>query len=349
MKKTINKIVLISIGIIIASVSFAQDQEEAIASMKIPWDSYVEWWYFNGALLLQDDVQQVSFPFILILGHESRVMTAGNPPRQLLMTILIDYHDEPGMISDSHTNMNPGDGINKYLNPDLKNFYYSLPEERIIVQREKEDFIINVKNKSEVALYLRVKLLHPVEAQSCAGLLKLDEQLPLLAYDYPVVEYSGEVTLKGKKFNVAKGSGYIDYNAWRVQWTKTVKEWFWFSALTDDYQATFFGIRTAEHDFIEYDIRSLTLLDRKNSAIKEYCGDQINVHVKENKSEDSAVITLTTNDVSLILEAERDWSYLLNRPEYINDMHFTEIKMTYDNKNYFGFAFIEFLDSIMAQ
>lgn len=346
MKKT-NLIFSILIFTIMLSYTIAQDSNQLVKREDIPWDNYVEWWYFNGALLLEDQQQSLSFPFVFLVAHEQRFLSIDQPPRHVFLTLFINYlESKPYSLTDFYAFSAVSDNINNYLNPSINNFFYFMPNKNTKINKENNTFFIDFKSNNEnEILMLQATPINEVPTSYCDNSFQINPNIPLRAYNYPIIKYKGTISINKNKYNVISGIGFFDYNAWAVGWTKSIKEWLWLFVYSNDIQMTLWAFNTSK--FRNYDIRALNVLDPKTNSTKNYCDEKISIEFKEFENPDLATFTIKTDDLEAKIETILNKQYLLVRPEYTDDIHFTEIKIKYNNKTYYGFSFIEFLNSLM--
>ena len=343
----IKRIFFIFILTTMLSYTIAQDLNQLSKRVDIPWDNYVEWWYFNGVLLLEDQQQSLSFPFIFLVAHEQRFLSIDEPPRQVLFTLFINFSaSKPYSLTDYYTFSEESDNINNYLNSSIDNFFYLMPNKNTKINKENNTFFIDFKsNNGNEILQLQVTPINGEPKTYCNKSFQINSNIPLRAYNYPIIKYKGTIAINKNKYNVISGIGFFDYNAWAVGWTKSIKEWLWLSMYSNDIQMTLWAFNTT--GFKNYDFRVINVFDPKTNLIKNYCNEKISINFKEVENPDLATLTIETNDLEAKIETILNRQYLLVRPEYTDDIHFVETKIKYNGKTNYGFSFIEFLDSLM--
>jgi len=350
MFKTLKFFLCIIITSIIINLS-AQEGDVPNTQYAIPWDDYVEWWYFNGTLSLTNEQHTLSLPFIFIVAHEQRYWDINEPPQHTLLTLFINYSDNLPHASSDNYILNPSkENISNFLNPDINNFSYSIPNKNTIVRKEANSFSIYFKSQNgnemlEIQATPVQDLINKHNSYKCIP----QQNIPLIAFNYPYLKYQGSVTINNIKYNIVNGIGFFDYNAWKVGWTKLIKEWFWLSAYSNNNQITFWAFKTKSQNYTDYDVRTLSIIDLKNNSIKSYCDQEISFNFKEYDDPNLATFKLTTADSKIIIDVLKNKQYVLYRPEYTDDIHFVEIKLTHNNQISYGFSFIEFLSSKMFE
>jgi len=101
----------------------AQESNATNTQYAIPWDDYVEWWYFNGTLSLTNEQHTLSLPFIFIVAPEQRYCNINEPPQYTLLTLFINYSDNIPHASSDNYILNPSkENIRNFINPDINNF-----------------------------------------------------------------------------------------------------------------------------------------------------------------------------------------------------------------------------------
>lgn len=315
---------------------------------KIPWNYYIEWWYFNGRLLLEEGKKKIYLPFIFIIAHQQHLISFDEPAKHFFLILFINYLDDnPYAVSEYYALNSKNDNLIKYFNSDFHNFYFSMPDKGVIISKSKKSFHIKFRSsRGAEILELQATPTYVATTKYCNNLFEISKQLPLIAYNYPKIEYKGFISLNNKKYKVINGQGFFDYNAWKIGWEQIVKEWLWFFAYSDDIQSVFWAFKTSSPDNKKYNIKYFKIFDKKKKLIKDYCNNEIDINYEELENPNSSKFIINTKDSQFIFQTIKSKAYLLKRPKYVDNMLYNEMKIIYDDKSSYGFAFIEFLKSL---
>lgn len=323
-----------------------QGKESEHLALNIPWNNYIEWLYFNGKLEIKNQAKILSMPFIFIIAHQQLSVANHFPQNHILFTLFINYIDgKPYSYTDSYYINSSAENIKNYLDADFNNFFFLMPNKNAYVKKEKNVYFINFKSGNNERLELIATPEYSMITNYCYNSFQVNASLPLLAYNYPILKYRGNVFIKNNNYKIINGTGFLDYNAWKIGWTRIVKEWIWFSAYFENMQTTFWAFKTGSDNFNNYNTKFIKIIYPNKNIVKEFCNEQFNFDLMKSENGELNSIIVKSNDFKLKLEIIDNYSYKLNRPEYIDDMRFAKIKIINKNKMSFGFAFLEFLKS----
>jgi len=340
------KIFIIAIFSLIFSGLDSREKELKLSTLNVPWNNYIEWLYFNGELEIDHQREILSMPFIFVIAHQQLSAANHFPQNHTILTLFVNYIDgKPYSHTDSYTINSSTENIKDYLNTDIDNFSFLMPNKNASVKKVKNAYFINFKFGENERLELIATPESNITTNYCHNSFQINPSLPLLAYNYPILKYRGNITIKSNNYKVINGTGFLDYNAWRSDWTRIVKEWIWFSAYSKTMHITFWAFKTAGDGLDNYNIKFVKIIHRNKNIIQEFCNEEFNFDLMKLKNDELNSIIIRSNNLKLKLEILDSSHYKLNRPEYFDDMRFAKIKIINKNKGSNGFAFLEFLKS----
>lgn len=364
-KTTAIAIALIALIISSASATIPSNSEGGHTEDMFNKTILGEWWYLNGNVkMVSENGTTMDLAFYTTLAHQedNRSFYMSDGTKFSAMMVFDGFYYENGSTSLHYDEaFIPRSMLEDFIAINTSYVDYKFPTEYSsgVIQANysgsAEKGYKIIYDNGEVQMNLTFIPKVPVtidDAQSPLRFISLEQ-----AYGKLI----GTITINNTTYIIMCSDAYIDHMMPMTDgygWSMDSHGWEWIEVTTKNYQGIFYGVRSLEDGYDNYDYKHITLLDKRTGRIlADYTGDNVTVTERNWISEDDLGLVrpetaiITAPGLKMKVNANQVVKFDFSQPSnsgFIDIMSFdgnNDASIKFMNKTQGGDGFFEYMVS----